>query len=205
MPRLIAMLALVAALLPAGCGAGAVATPTVAPDVPAAGDAQNLGTDDRGFDDPVETAPTPSPVAVTLKLQPATIAVGETAEVVLSVADVTDLYGVEAHLRFEPTLLQAVESSGEAESAQLEHGGLLKVGFTVVNALDNATGTVDYAIAQMPPSKAVSGSGDLLRFWVRGDGTGVASVQIESIILASAAGESIPLVVDVSAATLVIK
>lgn len=152
---------------------------------------------------PVETPV--APVVVTLGVSPATLAVGETAQVTVHVAEVEDLYGSEVHLRFDAELLEVVDQHGSVEGARATHGDLLTVRFTAANVADNGAGTLVYAVSQMPPTGAATGSGDLLRFLVRARAAGTTVVQVEKVILASAKGEAIPLMVDVAGVSLTIR
>jgi hypothetical protein len=154
---------------------------------------------------PADGTSVAAPAAVALSVQPTTVAVGDVAEAVLSIRDVIELYGAEVHLRFDPSMLEIVDEHGSADGVRMEAGGILKVGFTVINAVDNEAGSASYAVAQMPPSRAVTGSGDLVVFRVRTKAAGTTALSLESVILANAKGEAIPLAADVEGATLVIE
>ena len=194
-----------ASLFLVACGGGSPAGPTAAPIDTVPTLAPVPGTVVSTPDGPDEGLADRPLAVVALSVQPATVAVGEVADVLMSVDDVVDLYGAEIHLRFDPALLEVVDASGSTDGVRLEAGGFLKVGFTVINAVDNAAGSTSYAVTQMPPSRAVTGSGNLLWFSVRAKAPGTTALQVESLILASAMGEAIPLTVDAAGATLVIQ
>lgn len=203
-----AVVVVVAMLLVAACGSGATATgspPSQAP-LPARITPTEAGmTDTETDNEPEPSTAAVVPVTVVLAAAPAALLVGDSAQVVLSVTDVEDLYAVEVHLRFDSEILTVVDAGGEADAVHVADGDLLQVGFTVVNAVDNLAGSVDYAVTQMPPTKAASGSGELLRFAVKAKAPGVTTLQVESVILASTKGEAIPIYVDATQATLSIR
>ncbi len=203
-----ALVVIVAMLLAVACGPEATATESPPSSTPLQ---VRTTPPEAGMTDP-ETekeseSPTPgvAPVTAVLAAEPTMLLVGETAEVAFSAIDVEDLYAVEVHLRFDPEMLTVVNAGEEAGTVRVVDGDLLQVGFTVVNAVDNLGGTVDYAVTQMPPTKAASGSGELLRFAVRAETPGVTTLQVESVILASTKGEAIPIYVDATQATLSIR
>ncbi len=152
-----------------------------------------------------DSTPGADPVIAVLAAAPLSLGVGGISEVTLSVTDVEDLYAVEVHLRFDPAILDIVDAEGRTDGVRVTDGSLLDVGFSVVNAVDNLVGSMDYAVTQMPPTRAVSGSGDLLRFVVKGEAPGVTTLKVESIILASSKGAAIPISVDATQATLAVK
>lgn len=140
---------------------------------------------------PTERAPSGTAVTVELVGAPTEAQAGSTFEVVVSVTGIEDLYGAELHLRFDPALLQVVDQRGNA-AERVDDGELLVVRFTAQNVVDQAEGRIDYAVAQMPPSKGASGDGSLARIRFRALEPGVAAITLDDVLLASSKGEAIP-------------
>ena len=125
-----------------------------------------------------------SPQAVRLK-------VGETTTVDLMLTDVQGLYGAEIHLRFDPQVLRVIDAVPDAEGVQIEPGTLPAPDFVVQNEANNDTGTIDYAVTQLPPSKPSGGSGVIARITFQGIKSSVSSLQFEQFLLADTIGGKI--------------
>jgi hypothetical protein len=80
------------------------------------------------------------------------VKVGETFVLTLQVEGVSGLTAFEAHLSFDPALLEVVS---------IQPGGFVQPDFIVQNIFDNTAGTIDYAAAQFS-QPAAQGSGALL-------------------------------------------
>jgi hypothetical protein len=80
-------------------------------------------------------------------------------------AEVTDLYGVEFRLNYDPAVLSILDAQPDQEGSQIEPGTMLPVeqGFVVLNAVDQTAGTVTFAMTLLNPAPAVSGQGSLGR------------------------------------------
>lgn len=87
----------------------------------------------------------------------------DTVTVDILANDVTNLYGVEFTLRYDPALLAIEDVDPERDGIQITPGTLLPVeqGFLVINQADQATGTVNFAMTLLNPARPVSGSGPL--------------------------------------------
>ena len=109
-----------------------------------------------------------------LSPQPLQVAPGERVTLTAAVQDVTNLYAVEVHLRFDPALLQVVP---EGSAAAAPATALLSPDFVAVNSYDNTAGSVDVAFTQISPSEPVSGSGSLMTVTFAAVGAGNAAVQ----------------------------
>jgi hypothetical protein len=90
------------------------------------------------------------------------VVLGATGDITVAVADVTDLYGYEVHLTFDPARVQVV---GDVQPASLFQG---KSTLELQKVTSNTAGTVDYAITLQGEPAGVSGSGSLLRLTFRG-------------------------------------
>ncbi len=122
----------------------------------------------------------------------ATTANSVTVEVMAD--NVTDLYGLEFKLKFDPTVMAVVDANAQQTGVQIEAGGLLPAaqGFVVVNQADATAGTIAFAMTLLNPAPAVSGSGSLGRITFNVLKQQPATVEIADIKLVSAALQTIP-------------
>lgn len=133
--------------------------------------------------------------AALVHLVPAAATVGEgaTAAVQLRIENVEGLYGLDIRLAFDPTAVQVVDADTAAEGLQTRGGDLLKPDFVVRNLADNEAGTVWFALTQLNPSEAVTGSGVVFTVTFRGLAAGKSSpLTITYQKLASRTGDLIP-------------
>jgi len=83
----------------------------------------------------------------------------------IGVEEVTDLYGGRVQLSFDPTVLQVRDADprSSAPGVQIRPGDFLDPfhQFVLVNQADNSAGTIDFAVTQLHPATARSGSGVL--------------------------------------------
>lgn len=100
---------------------------------------------------------------------------GQTAPLLVSVADVRDLYGVEIHLRFDPTVVQVTDADPNTDGVQIVLGDFLSADFVAQNRADNQAGAIDYAVTQLSPSEPKSGSGTLMTIRFQGVDAGRTS------------------------------
>lgn len=130
-----------------------------------------------------------------VRVDPLTIDVGvdQTAGVQIVVEDVQALYGYELHLTFDSQIIEVVDADPERPDTQVRPGEFLSVDLVAVNRVDNEFGLVDFAMTQLNPSEAVSGSGVLLSFVIRGKkATEASPLTLELVKLATRDGELIP-------------
>jgi len=90
----------------------------------------------------------------------ATVAAGQTVTVSIRVESVTNLSGAEIHLAFNASLLEVVDADPAVAGVQIANGGMLSPDFVAQNAVDNAAGAIDFAVAQVG-KPGVNGSGAL--------------------------------------------
>ncbi|MCB0172002.1 MAG: hypothetical protein KDI02_17895 [Anaerolineae bacterium] len=79
--------------------------------------------------------------------------------------NVTELYGAEFKLKFDPTIFSVQDVDPDRDGVQIEAGSFLPAsqGFIVVNQADDAEGSVTYALTLLNPAPPVSGTGPLAR------------------------------------------
>jgi hypothetical protein len=128
-----------------------------------------------------------------LRIVPQTlkIRVGEVATVDLTVEQVSDLFGAQVHLTFDPAVLEVVDADTSEEGIQVEPGTLPTPDFVVQNIADNQAGTIDYALTQLKPSEPRSGDGLLARVTFRGKKAASTQILLEQFMLADVEGKAI--------------
>jgi hypothetical protein len=109
---------------------------------------------------------------------------GETT-VDIVVTDVTDLYGVELELSFDPTIVEVV-------GAQVTPGSCPLPDFVVENIADNVAGTIRYAATSLSPSPPCVPGGVVASITFRGLAAGTSPVAFTSWLLADTNGLTIP-------------
>ena len=111
---------------------------------------------------------TAAPQATIVRCDPATIAgpLGSTVNIDIYVENVVDLYGADVRLGFDPDALQVVDADPATDGIQIMPlDTFLSPDFVVRKGLGYAEDpdVIWYAVTQVNPSEAVSGSGPLAR------------------------------------------
>jgi LysM repeat protein len=120
-----------------------------------------------------------------------TVAVGNDVVVNITVQNVSNLFGAEFHLTFDPALLEVVDADPTKDGVQIGIGDFLSADFIAQNTVDNATGTVDFGLSQMSPNGPVSGSGTLATITFKGKANGNSSLAFTDVLLADSGGGQI--------------
>lgn len=143
---------------------------------------------------PAMAAPgAPAVATVTLSPASATISGCETVAVEVRVNGVTDLYGADVRLQFDPTALEVVDADTLLPGIQIEPGGFLAPPLSIArNTADNTLGTIQYAATQLNPTLPASGSGAIAIIYLRGRASGTSSLQFNLVQLAIRDAEEIP-------------
>lgn len=110
------------------------------------------------------------------------VPIGATSCTDLRVEDVEDLFGVETTVRFDPGRLAVADAAPGMPGVQVEIGPFLQPtnpsNWYVINAADNAGGTVRLAIALIAPETGRSGSGTLATICFRGLNRGHSAIAL---------------------------
>jgi hypothetical protein len=79
--------------------------------------------------------------------------------------NVTDMYGAEVQLTYDPAILAVQDTNPDQDGVQIEPGTLLPAdqGFVVANQVNEAEGTITFAMTLLNPAPAVNGAGPLVR------------------------------------------
>jgi hypothetical protein len=127
--------------------------------------------------------------AVKIESSASSVQVGDTVRVSIKAENVADLTAFESHLSFDANILEVVE---------VVDGSFVMPDFTVQNTFDNATGAIDYAIAQINRDPA-AGSGILFEVVFRAKAKGDSPIRFlgtqaapDGILLSNANGVAIP-------------
>lgn len=130
------------------------------------------------------------------------VAVGEQVAVIVEIQDVTNLYGYQLVLHFDPDLLSVVDEDLFSDGIQVELGTFLTPGIVLINNVDLTAGTVQVVLTQMNPSEAVSGSGTLFTVRFIGLANGVSPLTIDDLTLSDRDGFEIPSLAEDSQLTI---
>jgi hypothetical protein len=127
----------------------------------------------------------PDQTSATLQLIPQTIQldVNSTSVLDLAITQVSGLYGVEAHLRFDPDVLEIIDADPTRDGVQLESGTFPAPDFVALNQVDNRAGTIDYAVTQLSPREPREGSGVVAHITIRAKQPSTTQIEIERFIL----------------------
>lgn len=134
-----------------------------------------------------------SPTAAILTLDPlaATVAVGDKATVDIVVRGVTDLYGIQLTLNFDPSKVEVLDADPATTGVQITRGTCPQPDFWVRNGADNVTGVVSYTVAALNPSPPCNGDGVVASIEFRGLDEGDSALHFSHWILADPDGEPI--------------
>lgn len=121
------------------------------------------------------------------------VAIGQSFRVSLQAERIGGLIAAEAHLSFDPQILEVVA---------MQEGDFVSPDFVIQNAFDNTAGTIDYAVAQIN-RPAAEGSGVLLTVEFRAKAAGTTHIRFRSTpavpsgaLLADADGAAIAVILS---------
>ena len=79
--------------------------------------------------------------------------------------NVTNMYGAEFRLKYDPAVLRVVDALADKDGVQILPGSLLPAdkGFVVANQVNEAEGTAVFALTLLRPAEPVNGGGPLAR------------------------------------------
>ena len=135
---------------------------------------------------------------VSLETLPVSVSDCGVAELFVDVNDVTDLYGVDFRLSFDPAVIEVVDMTAGGNVNILpviDSTGFttpFTANFMVRNIVDNFRGTIWYASASTNPTLPAQGSGHVARFQIRAKSDGDPNFQFTYIKLSDPNGVEIP-------------
>lgn len=127
--------------------------------------------------------------ATTVAVSPAvaTVACGQTVTVDIQINSVTDLYGLDFKLSYDPAVVEVVDANPSAPGVQIQSGPFPDVtagrGLIQVNNVDIAGGVISYAAALINPTEPVDGSGVAAQVTFKGLAAGSSPLGFVSVLL----------------------
>jgi hypothetical protein len=130
----------------------------------------------------------------TLWIEPpeATFPVNTTFTVDIMVAGVTDLYGVELELSFDPALVVVVDADPSKSGIQIQPRDCPSPDFEALNDVNNITGTINYAVTSLSPSPPCNGGGVVASITFQGLAAGISPVHFVHYLLSDTDLNPIP-------------
>lgn len=117
----------------------------------------------------------------------AQVACGQTVTVDIQINSVTDLYGLDFKLSYDPAVVEVVDSNAAAPGVQIQSGPFPDVtegrGLIQVNNVDIAGGVISYAASLINPTEPVDGSGVAAQVTFRGLAAGSSPLGFVSVLL----------------------
>lgn len=92
----------------------------------------------------------------------AQVMLGDTVDMAVEVANVTDLYAIDILVEYDPQAVEVVDMNEELPGIQVQIGTFLEPGFTILNLVDNQMGRLRLAMTQLNPASPKSGTGLLV-------------------------------------------
>jgi LysM repeat protein len=108
------------------------------------------------------------------------IAVNQIVTVSVKIDNVSDLFGAEVHLAFNPNVLEVIDADPGQAGVQISNGGMLQPDAVGQNIADNTLGTIDFGIAQINRA-GVNGSGTLAIISFKGKAVGASPITFRGI------------------------
>jgi len=134
-----------------------------------------------------------TPVVVRIAPTSAQVGVGQTVDLAIEVVSVQGMYGFDVDLSFNPSAVEVVDADPDLTGVQVSMGTFMDSGFMIINQADNVAGTLRFAMTQLNPSTAKSGTGNLVVMRFRGKQTNPTSeVMLNSVKIAQPDGTKIP-------------
>jgi hypothetical protein len=103
----------------------------------------------------------------------------------INLENITDMYGLEIKLAFNPAILQVQDDKPGTVGMQIQPGEFPSPEsyFIAQNAADNSAGTIAYAVSLLSPSPAASGSGVVARIRFKALAAGTSNVSITQLAI----------------------
>jgi tetratricopeptide (TPR) repeat protein len=113
--------------------------------------------------------------------------------VTLQLENVTDLYGAEIQIRYDPTQLNVRDEDPRLEGAQIAPGPLLAFDdrFVAANKVDSGVGLIDFVFTLLKPAPPINSNGVLATIVFEVIGQGPFAIEVAQAKLVSAKFEAI--------------
>ena len=115
----------------------------------------------------------------------ANVQAGADVTIAISLENITNMYGLEVTLAFNPAILQVQDDKPGTVGVQIQPGEFPNPEsyFVAQNAADNSAGTVAYAVSLLSPSPAATGSGVVARIRFKALAAGTSSITISHLAI----------------------
>ena len=117
---------------------------------------------------------------------------GTLIQVPVSVRNVSNAYGVDFILEFDPAILQVEDADPNTSGVQALLGNFLDPGLLLFNNADNNAGTYRFAMSQVNPSEPKSGEGDVVIITFKALAAGESGLEISYVMFGDREGMEIP-------------
>lgn len=134
--------------------------------------------------------------AVSLDPDSPTINVDRTVVVNIQIQDVSNLFGADIRLEYDPSVVEVVDDNTLVPGTQINSGDFPDIdggrGFVAQNEVDPEEGTIGYAMTLLNPAEPVDGSGTLASITFRGKAVDTSDVTFTSVLLSDDNANRIP-------------
>ncbi|ESP93150.1 MULTISPECIES: cohesin domain-containing protein [Pseudoalteromonas] len=106
--------------------------------------------------------------------------------------DAPEVYGSQIALQFDTKQVTVLDKNEKEAAVQIEHGDFFDSArlYTLKNAVDLKTGTIDYIVSQVAPAKSVAGDGRVARvFFKANEATSTTNIELKQADFGTKQGE----------------
>jgi hypothetical protein len=134
-----------------------------------------------------------APLVATLYLDPAAAPVpaGGSTPVEIRIDGVSDLYGLQLQISFDPTLVEVVDADSNTAGTQITPGACPAADFIVANDAANGSGLITYAVTALNPTPPCAGAGLVASIEFRSLAGGTSALHFDDWILSTRDGVEI--------------
>lgn len=130
-----------------------------------------------------------------IRINPAaqTVAVDATAETGIYVEGMTDLYGLDVRITFDPAVVQVEDADAATPGVQIGVGPVFDghEEFVAINTVDNTIGEIQFVISLKSPAMPITGTGTVAAITWKGIAPGESVIDLAETTLASSEHQGI--------------
>ena len=131
-----------------------------------------------------------------------TLDVGEHATMEVTIEDVSNLFGFQMMIEFDPALLAVQDADTSSEEVQIELGDFVSPDWILKNEVDVENGVIQLAVCIRAPSHPAGGNGVLATVTWQGLAAGTSEIILSDVLLSTPRGESIPVRTEAAQVTI---
>jgi hypothetical protein len=102
------------------------------------------------------------PVIIRIIPPDAQVVVNQNIDIAVEVENVSNLYGIDVLLEFDPQAVEVVDMDPFLDGVQVQLGQFMDPGFSIINLADNDLGRLRLAMTQLNPSDPKEGTGNIV-------------------------------------------